>query len=225
MAHKFLDLVGTPAVLRAQEHYYGRARPVPPAAGDDPLGPREAEFIAARDSFYMATVSASGWPYLQHRGGPPGFLRVLGPTRLAFADYEGNHQMVSTGNLAGDERVALFLMDYPNQRRLKVLGHAHALDARTTPELVAQVADAALDARVERVFVIDVVAFDWNCPQHITQRFSAAEVAAAVEPLRREIASLRARLDVDALTDHDADLLQKGLRADVALSEFDPAER
>ena len=193
MARRFMEIVGTPEVLREQEHYYGRARPVR-AAGDDPLGPHETEFIAARDSFYMATVSASGWPYLQHRGGPAGFLRVLGPSRFAFADYEGNHQMVSTGNLAGDDRVALFLMDYPNQRRLKLLGHARVHDARTVPELVAQLADPSVEASVERVFVIDLVSFDWNCPQHITPRFTADEVAAAVEPLQREIAALRARL-------------------------------
>jgi predicted pyridoxine 5'-phosphate oxidase superfamily flavin-nucleotide-binding protein len=193
MARRFMEIVGTPAVLRAQEHYYGRSHPVR-AAGDDALGPRETGFIAARDSFYMATVGASGWPYLQHRGGPRGFLRVLGPSRLAFADYEGNHQMVSTGNVEGDDRVALFLMEYPNQRRLKLLGHARVHDARTVPELVAQVEDPSVEASVERVFVIDVVSFDWNCPQHITQRFTAEEVAAAVEPLHREIAALRARL-------------------------------
>ena len=107
--------------------------------------------------------------------------------------------MISTGNLAGDDRVSLFLMDYPNQRRLKILGHARALDARDVPELVAQVADAAIDGTIERVVVIEVVSFDWNCPQHITPRFSAAEVAAVVAPLQREIAALRARLG-DAAT-------------------------
>lgn len=193
MAHKFHEVVTTPAVLREQERYYGRARPIPPAE-NDPLGAREAQFIAARDSFYMATVSATGWPYLQHRGGAPGFLHVLGPTQLAFADVEGNHQMVSTGNLAGDDRVALFLMDYPNRRRLKLLGHARVLDAREAPELVAKLADPAPDGDVERVYVIDVVSFDWNCPQHITERYTAAEVEAAVEPLHREIAALRERL-------------------------------
>jgi len=193
MANRFLEIVGTPAVLDAQERFYGRARPFV-ATDDDPLGPREVEFVAARDSFYMATVSESGWPYVQHRGGPPGFLRVLGPRRLAFADYEGNHQMVSTGNLARNDRVALILVDYPGRRRLKILGHARALDARDVPDLARRVADAQGGGHVERVFVIDVVAFDWNCPQHITQRYTAAQVAAVVEPLRREVAELRARL-------------------------------
>ena len=191
MARKFLETLSTPAVLRAQEQYYGRSRPIAASADHDPLGPAEAAFIAARDSFYMATVSESGWPYVQHRGGPPGFLRLLGPTTLAFADYEGNHQMVSTGNLAGDDRVALFLMDYPHRRRLKLLGHARAVDARERPDLVAQLGTANADARVERVMVIEVVSFDWNCPQHITPRFSEDEVAAIVEPLQRQIAALR----------------------------------
>ena len=194
MARKFLETLTTPAVLRAQEQYYGRSRPIAASGDHDPLGPAEAAFIAARDSFYVASVSESGWPYLQHRGGPPGFLRLLGPTTLAFADYEGNHQMVSTGNLAGDDRVALFLMDYPHRRRLKLLGHARAVDARERPDLVAQLGTANADARVERVMVIEVVSFDWNCPQHITPRFSEDEVAAIVEPLQRQIAALRQQL-------------------------------
>lgn len=193
MAQRFTEIVGTPAVLRAQEHYYGRARPVR-AAGDDPLGRRETEYVASRDSFYMATVGEGGWPYLQHRGGSPGFLHVLGPTQLAFADYEGNHQLVSTGNLAGNDRVALFLMDYAQRRRLKLLGRARVLDARDAPELAARLTAPSDEGHVERVVVIDVVSYEWNCPQHVTQRFTADEVATLVEPLREEIATLRARL-------------------------------
>ena len=194
MARKFLETLTTPAVLRAQEQYYGRSRPIAASGDHDPLGPAEAAFIAARDSFYVASVSESGWPYLQHRGGPPGFLRLLGPTTLAFADYEGNHQMVSTGNLAADDRVALFLMDYPHRRRLKLLGHARVIDARERPDLVAQLGAANADARVERVMLNEVVSCDGNCPQHITPRFSEDEVAALVEPLRRQIAALQAQL-------------------------------
>ena len=193
MARKFLETVGTPAVLRAQEQYYGRARPVVSPADHDPLGPIEAAFVGERDGFYMATVTESGWPYVQHRGGPPGFLRVLGPRTLAFADYEGNHQLVSTGNLAGDGRVALFLMDYANRRRMKILGRARVVDARQQPDRVAAllVEDGA---RVERIVEIEVLSFDWNCPQHITPRFTAEEVASVVEPLQREIAQLQAQL-------------------------------
>jgi len=195
MARRYLQIVGTPAVLRAQEHYYGRSRKLTAAAEQDPLGPSEVAFIAERDSFYMATVGESGWPYVQHRGGPTGFLRVLGPTTLAFADYEGNHQLVSTGNLAGDDRVSLFLMDYANRRRLKLLGHARIEDAQAHPDLVEQLAEPSRQANVERIVVIDVVSFDWNCPQHITPRYSAAEVAAIVEPLQKQIAALQGRLD------------------------------
>jgi len=194
MAHKFLGVVTSPATLRAQEHYYGRARPVPPQAGNDPLGPREAEFIAARDSFYVASVGESGWPYLQHRGGPAGFLRVRGPSTLAFADYAGNHQMITTGNLASDDRVALLLIDYPNRRRLKILGHARVEDARDHFRVVERVVSPEARPDVERIVIIEVVAFDWNCPQHITPRFTVAQVASIVEPLQRQIASLQAQL-------------------------------
>lgn len=194
MARKFLETVGTPSVLREQEHYYGRAHPVRGDGERDPLGPREVAFIAERDSFYMATVAENGWPYLQHRGGPTGFLRVISPTQLAFADYEGNHQMISTGNLAADDRVALFLMDYPNRRRLKILGHAQVVDARTRPDLVAALGPHDPGAHVERVFTIDVLSFEWNCPQHVTQRYTAEQVATLVVPLQREIASLREKV-------------------------------
>ena len=191
MARNFLATLVSPAVLREQERYYGRSRPVTPDGPGDPLGEREAEFIAARDSFYMATVGEAGWPYVQHRGGPTGFLRVVTPTRLAFADYGGNRQLLTAGNLAVDDRVSLFLMDYAHRRRLKILGHARVADVREHPELREGLA-VEDGAEVERVVVIDVVSFDWNCPQHITERFTRAEVEAAVEPLYREIDRLRA---------------------------------
>ena len=194
MARRYLQILGTPAVLREQERYYGRSRPVTSAAERDLLGEVEIDFIGERDSFFMATVGESGWPYLQHRGGPPGFLRVVDPSTLAFADYEGNHQMLSTGNLAVDDRVSLFLLDHANRRRLKILGHARVEDVHTRPDLAEPFADPREDARIERLVFVDVVSFDWNCPQHITPRYTAAEVATIVEPLRREIAELRARL-------------------------------
>ena len=142
----------------------------------------------------MATITESGWSYLQHRGGHRGFLRVVSPTQLAFADYKGNRQMLSTGNLAANDRVALFLMDYPRRERLKLLGHARVEDARQHPELVAQFAEAEVQPIVERLFVIEVVSFDWNCPKYITPRYTAAEVEKAVEPLRQRIAELEAQL-------------------------------
>jgi predicted pyridoxine 5'-phosphate oxidase superfamily flavin-nucleotide-binding protein len=195
MARKYREVTLTPSVLKAEEQYYGHARAPQAVPENDPLGPDEQAFIAARDSFYLALITEAGWPYIQHRGGPAGFLRVLDEHRLAFADYEGNHQLVSVGSLALNDRIALFLMDYPNRARLKLLGHARVEDARQRPELAAQLAEHDPDApRIERIFLIDVVGFDWNCPQHIAQRFTAAQVAEAVKPLRQRIAELEAQL-------------------------------
>jgi len=189
-----MQTVLTPSVLAAQHHYFGRQYRVDEAPARDALTEGEIEFITTRDSFYMATVTESGWPYIQHRGGAPGFLRVLGPGRIGFADYKGNRQMISTGSLAANDRVALFLMDYPRRERLKILGHARVLDARENADLVEQFAEPAARAVVERLFLIEVIAFDWNCPKYITPRFTAAEVEAAVVPLRQRIAELEAQL-------------------------------
>jgi predicted pyridoxine 5'-phosphate oxidase superfamily flavin-nucleotide-binding protein len=196
MAAKFLDLAFTDSVRKAQEHYYGKSQPVENAPERDALTEDEMGFIQSRDSFYMATVSETGWPYVQHRGGQTGFLRVLSPTALAFADYKGNRQLLSTGNLAVSDRVTLFLMDYPHRTRLKILGHARVEDARQHPELVAQFAEAEVHRLVERLFLIEVVSFDWNCPKYITPRYTAPEVEKAVEPLRQRIAELEAQLKV-----------------------------
>lgn len=194
MARNFLDIAFTPAVLAAQEHAYGRAA-APGQPGDrDTLGPEEIAFVSARDSFYMATVSEAGWPYVQHRGGPPGFVKVLGPNEIAFADLRGNRQLLSTGNLAGNDRVALILVDYPRRMRLKILGRARAIDRGVDPELDARVGVDRPGGKTERILRIDVVAFDWNCPQHITPRWTKTEVEAVVAPLRARIAELEALL-------------------------------
>jgi predicted pyridoxine 5'-phosphate oxidase superfamily flavin-nucleotide-binding protein len=194
MADRFMQTVLTPSVLAAQDHYFGRHAALDSAPERDPLTDEERSFIAARDSFYMATITENGWPYVQHRGGKPGFLRVVSPTQLAFADYKGNRQMLSTGNLAANDRVALFLMDYPRRERLKILGHARVEDARQHPELVAQFAAPETRGIVERVFLLEVVSFDWNCPKYITPRYTAAEVEVAVAPLKQRIAELEAQL-------------------------------
>ena len=181
MSHHFADIAFTDGVKAVQEHYGSRGhneRVQNNFGPNDELSQIEANFIAERDSFYMATVSESDWPYVQHRGGPPGFLRVLGPSKLAYADFRGNTQLISAGNLSGNDKVSLILMDYPNRRRLKILGHMRVEDARTaTPEVLAEVGLQDYRARVERVVSIDVVAFDWNCPQHITQRYTESEFA------------------------------------------------
>ena len=200
MANKFIDLAFTDAVKGAQEHYFGRSQRVRPAPERDPLGPGEAEFVHARDSFYLGSVNADGWPYIQHRGGEPGFLRVLDPHTLGFADYSGNRQLISTGNLSGNDRVSLFLMDYPRRVRLKLLGHARVLDAREHPAELERIAGSGAAHEVERLFLIDVAAFDWNCPQYITPRYSSAEVEEAAAPLRQRIAELEARLGEKNLT-------------------------
>jgi predicted pyridoxine 5'-phosphate oxidase superfamily flavin-nucleotide-binding protein len=195
MAGRFLETYFTPEVLAAQAHYYGRSQVISPQAENDPLSAEEAEFIARRDSFYMATVTRDGWPYVQHRGGPTGFLKLLDPQTLGFADLKGNRQLLTTGNLAATDRVALFLMDYPRRERLKILGHARALDARDYRDLADKLTPTPdLRGKVERVFLINVVSFDWNCQQYITPRYSAAEVEAATAPLRQRIKDLEARL-------------------------------
>ena len=194
MAHRFLDLAFTPHVLEAQQHYYGRAQVLSPAMADDPLGENEIAFIHSRDSIYMSSVSETGWPYMQHRGGPTGFLKVISRNEIAFADYKGNRQMLSTGNVATNDRVCLFLMDYPRRERLKLLGHAEVLDARDHPELVSKIAAPDLVKITERIVRIRIVSFDWNCPKYITPRYTAAEVAEVVAPLKQRIAELEAKL-------------------------------
>jgi predicted pyridoxine 5'-phosphate oxidase superfamily flavin-nucleotide-binding protein len=194
MAEQFLEILITPSVAKAQEQYYGHSQQLPGGAKRDALADDEAHFIRSRDSFYLSTVSESGWPYVQHRGGSPGFLHVINPTTLAYADYKGNRQMLSTGNIAANDRVCLFLMDYPQRTRLKILGHARVEDARQHPELAARFATPDVRSLVERVFFINVVSFDWNCPKYITPRHTAAEVEKAVAPLRRRIAELEAQL-------------------------------
>lgn len=194
MRREFLDLLTTPAVRSAQEHAYGASRSIPPASGHrQTLGPDEAAFIAARDSFYLASISESGWPYIQHRGGPPGFLYLVSPTRLLFADYRGNRQLLSTGNLATNGRVALFLMDYAARERLKILGIAQVISIAEVRTLAPAMPIRA-DVTCERGFIIDAVAFDWNCPKYITPRFTPEMVEGVVAPFQAEIQRLQTRL-------------------------------
>ena len=170
----------------SREMYEGMVnRPAPEGFGEP-----EATFIAMRDSFYMATVSEDGWPYIQHRGGPRGFLKLLSPTQLGFADYRGNRQYVSVGNLQSEKRVSLFLMDYPNRARLKLLGHARVQEAEANPDLAETLAIDG-QGQVERLFTLDIEAFDWNCPQFITPRFTEAELAASLSPMVEELQTLR----------------------------------
>lgn len=194
MAERYRQILFTPSALAAQEHYYGQSQVADSAPKIDPLTEEERLFIEGRDSFYMATISENGWPYMQHRGGSVGFLRVVSDTQLAFADYRGNRQLLTTGNLAVNDRVALFLMDYARQERLKILGHARVEDARQHRELAAQLAGPAPLQIVERLVFIDIVSFDWNCPKYIMPRFTADEVDKIVRPLNARIVELEAQL-------------------------------
>jgi predicted pyridoxine 5'-phosphate oxidase superfamily flavin-nucleotide-binding protein len=177
MASRFMQLMLTPAVQAAQDRYFGRHQSVANAQERDEFTEDEAAFIAERDSFYLSTINSDGWPYIQHRGGPTGFLKLLGPHFLRFADLKGNRQLLTIGNLAGNDRVALFLMDYPRRERLKILGHAQVVPAAENHALADQLSPAPeLHGMVERLFLIDVVSFDWNCPTYITPRYSEPEL-------------------------------------------------
>jgi hypothetical protein len=204
MAYSFGSLVFTPVIKALQERYGSRrqyARREASAFAPDGLGPQEMEFLAGRDSFYMASTGATGWPYVQHRGGPKGFLKAIDEHTVAFADFRGNKQFVSTGNLMTDDRVALIFVDYPRQARLKILGHVKILEGAEAEGWTAKLRNADYDAVIERVFVIHVDTFDWNCPQHITPRYTQEEIRGALQPieqhmheLERENERLRAEL-------------------------------
>jgi uncharacterized protein len=194
MSYRFLDIAVTPSV-RAVQAEMGADRIWQDFKGHrefDRFTENEAAFIAGRDSFYMATVSETGWPYVQHRGGPRGFLKVVDEKTLAFADYRGNRQYISVGNLAGDDRAALILMDYAGRARLKIYAHVAAVPLDADPALARLVADAGYRAKPERILRLHLRAFDWNCPQHITPRFTEEEISEAVQPLRERLATLEA---------------------------------
>lgn len=207
MGHKFAEIAFTPTIRDIQVARGSRAGYAGMDGGADynnSLGGREAIFIGTRDSFYMASVSETGWPYVQHRGGPTGFMKVLDERSIGFADYSGNRQYVSTGNFSNDNRVALFFMDYPSRTRLKMLGRVRIIES-DDQETLAKLEDEDYPAQVERGFVIEVEAFDWNCPQHITPRFSEIEIESVLEGLREENRQLKAAL---AGADNDASAAQ-----------------
>jgi predicted pyridoxine 5'-phosphate oxidase superfamily flavin-nucleotide-binding protein len=192
----FHDLAFTPLVKALQEAHNSRRqyeRMAQTNPGGSTLTTSEQTFIGLRDSFYMASTSETGWPYIQHRGGPKGFVHVLDPATLGFADLRGNKQYISLGNFQHDDRVALFFMDYPNQTRLKVLGRVeiHEQDSQAAV-LLATLRTDEPGAVPERAILIHVVAFDWNCPQHITPRYTVAELEPALNPMQSRLAALEA---------------------------------
>ncbi len=200
MAHQYAQLAFTETVRQVQQERNSRHGYASMDQGEDYnylLSQNEADFIQDRDSFYMASVGETGWPYVQHRGGPKGFMHVLDESTLGFADFSGNRQYVSTGNFRTNNRISLFFMDYPNRRRLKMMGRIELVDD-TNWELMAKLEQAAAEGNyrgaVERAFIIHIEAFDWNCPQHITPRFSEDEVEAAISPLVAENKKLKQQL-------------------------------
>jgi len=198
MTHRYAELAFTPNVERLQELDGSRAqyaRLAKNGGPNDALGPDEEAFLARADSFYLATVSETGWPYVQHRGGPAGFVKVLSPTQVGFADFRGNMQHVSAGNALGNDRASLIFVDYEHRRRLKLLGHLRFVALEDAdPEVVFQVELPGYRARVERVALVEVAAFDWNCPQHIPRRFTQAQVDESTRALQLRVAELEARL-------------------------------
>ncbi len=196
MARAFAEIAFTPGV-RAMQARQGSAAAydrflAPETESASLLGPEEVAFIEARDGFYQATVSETGWPYVQFRGGPPGFLKALDAGTIGYADYRGNRQYVSVGNLIGDDRISLILMDYPNRRRLKVFGRARPVEVAEDPELVGRLHVEGYRARPERAVLIALEGLDWNCPQHIPMRLTLDELESHLQPLRQELARVGA---------------------------------
>jgi hypothetical protein len=182
----FARIAFTDAVRAIQEKAGSRnsyARVEARDTGDGALDDEASAFIEGRDSFYLATVNADGWPYIQHRGGPRGFVRALDPQHIAIADFGGNRQFVSLGNLAENDRVSLFFMDYPSRSRLKLLGRVRVVPSDEFDEkLEALRPPQGYPAKVERAFVIEIAGWDWNCPQHITPRYTLDELRELAEP-------------------------------------------
>lgn len=200
MSKHYGAIAFTPAVRECQaihesgEFYGADADDALASPGSDSLTSRERSYLSAQDNMYIASVSETGWPYVQFRGGPRGFIKVLDEHTVGWADFRGNLQYISAGNLSADARISLIVLDYAHKRRLKIFGHARVVKVSDDPRLASELADESYDAVVERAVIVDVDAFDWNCPQHITPRFTEAELQQAVTPLRNRIADLERQL-------------------------------
>ena len=196
MARNMSDLAFTPAVKAVQERMGSRAgyARMEKKGGwrGDRVTDELAAFIKARDSFYLATASAAGRPYIQPRGGPPGFLVPLDDQTLGFADFSGNRQYITAGNLDENDKAYIFLMDYPNRRRIKIWGRARLVE--NDPALLERLLEPGYAGKPERAIVFTIEAWDVNCPQHITPRYSDDEILALIAPLKHRIAELEAEL-------------------------------
>jgi len=199
MRQNYLHQLFTPSVKGLQSAAGSRAsyeRAAARAGELDGLGPQEREFLQAADHFFLASVGQTGWPYVQHRGGPPGFLHVLGAKRIGYVEFRGNRQFISAGNVMADPRASIIVMDYPNQARLKLIGRLRLIAlADADPALRQSLAHDEYPGRAERIALFDVEGFDWNCPQHITPRFTIQQIEAATAPLHLRIKELEARLE------------------------------
>ena len=197
MPHKFADIMFTDTVKSIQSDFGSRKMYTRMEEGTEDynnlIGPNEAAFISARDSLYMASVNETGWPYVQHRGGPLGFVKILDQKTIAMPDFRGNRQYVSVGNLTKDNRVSLFFMDYPNKTRLKLLGRVE-LVGLDHPKIIEKLQMPDYRGHIERGFVIKVEAFDWNCPQHITERYTVPDIEKSVSALQDRIVELETEL-------------------------------
>jgi len=193
MGRAFSDISFTDSVKNAQTLYGSREgyrQFEQKGVVNSGLDEAAAEFIGQRDSFYQASVSDTGWPYVQHRGGPVGFVRVIDSNTIGYADFRGNRQYISVGNLMSDNRISLIFMDYANRRRLKVWGRVEIIHMDDAPELLAKLENPEYRARIERGVIIHIEAIDWNCPQHITPRFTEAEFIEYTQPLQQKIEQL-----------------------------------
>jgi predicted pyridoxine 5'-phosphate oxidase superfamily flavin-nucleotide-binding protein len=197
MRQNYLRQLFTPAVKARQSQAGSRAayeRAAARADDTDGLGPDEERFLAEADHFFLATVGETGWPYVQHRGGPPGFVQVLGPRQIGYAEFRGNQQFISAGNVAADPRASILVMDYANQARLKLIGQMRFVaPADADPALRERLIHADYPGRVERIALFDVQGFDWNCPQHIVPRYTREQVESVVAPLRERLARLESK--------------------------------
>lgn len=213
MPRAFSEIAYTPSVRAAQQRYGSRqANAVFDADPNrrDTLGEREREFVPGCDTFFMATVGENGWPYVQHRGGPKGFLKILDERTLGFADFSGNRQYISVGNVSHDDRIMLFLIDYARRRRLKVWGRARVVHEHESPELIARLEVPSYRARIERGYLITVEALDFNCPQHITPRYTAEEFALGLAPQHQP--AVDAATVAEPLGSGSMDLVVAGIR-------------
>lgn len=209
MGRAFSDITFTPTIRGIQTRMGSRTMYTGLDSAQDRknvLGSSEIEFIQDADHFYQATVSETGWPYVQHRGGPAGFLKVLDDRTLGFADFKGNVQYLSVGNLEKDDRIAMIFVDYANQRRLKLLGRARTVELGAGPALIERVRAAGYPGLVERAFIITVKAYDWNCPQYITPRFTEAEIGTMVAPLQAQVKRMKEQLSQAVVMQHQSDL-------------------